>query len=299
MKTVKNFYGSLIDLIGYIVSITSDQGADIAIRALPILAPLPNAISLFYVSQTVLHFGDWQAKAFATSIELALFGLFEVVLKMFDGFQTKPKLYKGPFYLACGVAVFIMLLIIAVVAVLEHATPILAALPLFSAAGATALALRRWHERNMKAEEKQTDDLNTALSNVRDERNRLDETVQTLQEEVVTQKQSIEIVLAERRQAQEEIERLSKLMGQLAAKNIPETPTEKRPTGEDAAKEKLFDILDREASGDLPKQKRQDLYKQIGVPRTRMYEMIKQWTEQNPSIENVSDEPIIVLNGAH
>jgi hypothetical protein len=32
---IKEFYGSVIDLIGYIVGHTSDHGADIAIRALP------------------------------------------------------------------------------------------------------------------------------------------------------------------------------------------------------------------------------------------------------------------------
>lgn len=148
MQHIKDFYGNLIDLIGFIVGKTSDQGADIAIRALPILAPLPNAISMYYVSQEVLHFGDWQAMAFAASIELALFALFEGVLKMFDGLQVSPKLYKWPFRLSCLVALGIMVLIIVVVAKLEVKNQILSVLPLFSAAGATALALRRWDERN-------------------------------------------------------------------------------------------------------------------------------------------------------
>ncbi len=107
---------------------------------------------MYYVSQTALHFTDWQAKAFAAAMELALFGLFEVVLKMFDGWQKNPTRYSIPLRLATGIAVFVMFLIIGVVAFVETARPILATLPLFSAAGAAALSLRRWHAHNEQAE---------------------------------------------------------------------------------------------------------------------------------------------------
>ena len=152
-ELIKRFYGNLIDLIGFIVDKTSEQGADIAIRALPIVSPLPNAISMYYVSQDALGFNDWQAKAFAAAIELSLFGLFEVVLIMFDGYQRKPKRYEYPLKIAVGVAITIMVLIMAVVWWIETKSPVLAALPLFSAAGASALALRRWHNHNEKSEQ--------------------------------------------------------------------------------------------------------------------------------------------------
>lgn len=77
-----------------------------------------------------------------------------------------------------------------------------------------------------------------------------------------------------------------------------ETPSEKRPTGEDLAKSKLFDILDREKSGDLPKQKREDLYGQLGITRTKMYEWIKEWTKsQTSEIQTELPAPVPHLNG--
>lgn len=157
-ELIKRFYGNLIDLIGFIVDKTSEQGADIAIRALPIVSPLPNAISMYYVSQTVLKFTDLQAKAFAIAMELALFGLFEVVLNQFDGWQRDPKRYTITLRLASAIAVGVMVLIIIVVWRVETDRPILATLPLFSAAGAAALTLRRWHNHNEVDERVRADD---------------------------------------------------------------------------------------------------------------------------------------------
>ena len=170
---IKEFYGSVIDLIGFIVGHTSDHGADIAIRALPILSPMPNAIGMYYVSMTVLNFGHWQALAFALAIEFALFGLFEVALMMFDGVQTNERLYRWPFYLSLFVAILVMILIIVVVWKLETAHPILSVLPLFSAAGAVALALRRWHARNQNTQTTAIESIEAALADAEDNAIRL------------------------------------------------------------------------------------------------------------------------------
>jgi len=197
MEAIKNFYGRLIDLIGFIVGHTSDHGADIAIRALPILSPMPNAISMFYVSQTALGFGFWQALGFALAIEFALFGLFEVALMMFDGIQTDMRRYHYPFWLAVGVAVVVMVLIIVVVALLETAHRILAVLPLFSAAGAVALALRRWHARNMVARANALADLELVT--------------ERLEAELVDEQERSNLL---ERSAKHEIERLTQTLGE-------------------------------------------------------------------------------------
>lgn len=148
MQWIKNFYGELINLVGFIVGETSDQSADIVIRALPLVAPAPNAISMFYVSQSVLGFNWWQAFTFATCVEFVLFGLFEGSLFMFDGYQLDARRYKWPLVFSVFVSLMALVLIIKIVSSLETEHSILAVLPLLSAAGATTLALKRWHVRN-------------------------------------------------------------------------------------------------------------------------------------------------------
>lgn len=155
-RWVEFTYGKLINTIGYIVERTSDQGAEIAIRALPILAPLPNAISMYHISQTQLHFGREQAFALAGALEVVLFGTAEVALKMFDGYERNPRKYKYPFMISLIVSVLVLLLVIAFVYKVEvkalaDSNPILALLPLISGASAILLALSRWHARNQEA----------------------------------------------------------------------------------------------------------------------------------------------------
>jgi signal transduction histidine kinase len=188
---IKEFYGSVIDLVGFIVGHTSDHGADIAIRALPILSPMPNAIGMYYVSITVLNFGHWQALAFALAIEFALFGLFEVALMMFDGTQTDEHRYRWPFRLAVTVAIIVMALIIIVVFRLETAHPILAVLPLFSAAGAVALALRRWHARNMTTKATAIETIEAALADAEDAATQLQAERSAMQRQIADQAKAL------------------------------------------------------------------------------------------------------------
>lgn len=148
---LKRWYRGLIDLIAFVVGHTSDQGADVAIRALPILVPLPNAISMYFVSKTVLGFTHEQALAFAAAIECAMFGLIEVSLHMFDGYLKDKKRYQWPFYISLGVVGLVTLIIIVLVYRLEVGAAghtILALLPVMSCASAVGLGLKRWHNRN-------------------------------------------------------------------------------------------------------------------------------------------------------
>lgn len=153
----KELYKWLMEFVGYIVGTTSDQAADIAARSLPIVAPLPNAISVYFVSQSALGFNQWQALAFACAIEIAMFAVIEIALIMFDGLLSDERRYKGAFRLSLCVSVGVLALIIGFVVFVEisheKGHPVLAGMPLLSGASAIMLALKRWHVRNEKRTE--------------------------------------------------------------------------------------------------------------------------------------------------
>lgn len=153
LKWVGTFSDSLFGTLRVIVETASEDSAEIAIRALPLVSPLPNAIGLFFVAQSSLGFGVWQAATFALSSELALFGLVDVLLRVFDGYLVNRKRYLVPLWAAGVCAITMLLIIVGVVYKLEvaHAggNAVLAVLPFISGVGAIALAVRRWDKNQV------------------------------------------------------------------------------------------------------------------------------------------------------
>ncbi len=153
LQWVSTFSDSLFGTLRVIVETASEDSAEIAIRALPLVSPLPNAIGLFFVAQSSLGFGVWQAATFALSSELALFGLVDVLLRVFDGYLVNRKRYLVPLWAAGVCAITMLLIIVGVVYKLEvaHAggNAVLAVLPFISGVGAIALAVRRWDKNQV------------------------------------------------------------------------------------------------------------------------------------------------------
>lgn len=150
IEWVKHQYGSLIHLLWYIVTETSDRGADIAARALALLAPIPNAVSVYNVSQHSLGFTEHQALAFALTIELVLFAIIEVTLHMWNGWLSKPVSYGIPLAASIVATISVLAIVITVVYQLEVKSGghwVLALLPMISLFAFVALGLKRWHER--------------------------------------------------------------------------------------------------------------------------------------------------------
>lgn len=150
VRWVRRHYGALMYVLWFIATETSDRGADIAARALALLAPLPNAVSVYNVSQHSLGYAPGQALAFSIAMELALFAVIEVALHMWDGFLVNPKRYTVPL-IASIIATFgVLTIVVSVVYQLEVKTGghwILASLPFISLCAFVALGLKRWHER--------------------------------------------------------------------------------------------------------------------------------------------------------
>jgi DNA-binding CsgD family transcriptional regulator len=151
VRFVKRHYGALVHLLWYVATETSDRGADIAARALALLAPLPNAVSVYNVSQHSLNYTPLQAFAFAMAIELALFAIIEVALHMWDGWLSNARRYIAPLVISVIASVGVLIIVMTVVYQLEVKTGghwVLAGLPLISLFAFVALGLKRWHERN-------------------------------------------------------------------------------------------------------------------------------------------------------
>jgi hypothetical protein len=150
VQHIKRHYGAVVHVLWFIATETSDKGADIAARALALLAPLPNAVSVFNVSQVSLGYTRMQAFAFAMAMELALFAIIEVALHMWDGYLSNPKRYTVPLGASIVASVGVLVIVMSVVYHLEVKSGghwILALLPLISMFAFVALGLKRWHER--------------------------------------------------------------------------------------------------------------------------------------------------------
>lgn len=154
VEKITNIYASILEVIDFVVSRTSDSLADILTKALPLVAPVPNAVSIYYVSMSTLGYNWVQALAVASSIECMFFALTEVVLKSWELWRTDKEEYWLPLAVSVGAFVTFFLLVMGLVYTLEvsagHSMAPLA-FPVVSVVSAIALGVTRWHNRSNKA----------------------------------------------------------------------------------------------------------------------------------------------------
>lgn len=145
-----NLYDSLLFVIDFIVSRTSDSLAGILIKALPLLAPVPNAVSVWRISQHApLNYDTLQAGALAASVEGLFFALTAVALDMFDGYLLDKNRYKWPLWIAVSLLIGFFGLVEVIVLFIET-NPVAMAFPVISLIAAIGLGCARWHLRNQK-----------------------------------------------------------------------------------------------------------------------------------------------------
>lgn len=139
-------YDNLLSFVDFVVSRTSDSLADILTKALPLLAPLPNAVSLFYITQEALHYNALQAFAVAAALEGMFFALTEVVLKLWDSAHDDDR--HWPFFWAAVISYGVyFVLVMFLVATLETVSMAVLAFPMVSVVAAVVLGCARWHRR--------------------------------------------------------------------------------------------------------------------------------------------------------
>lgn len=148
-KTIFDFYDATLQIIDFVISRTSDSLAETMIKAMPLLAPLPNAISIYFIAQHALGYNTVQAFAAAAALECMFFALTEVTLICWDGTQTDRR-YWWPLGIIgvafSGYFALVLWLVYKLEAAQGNYAPM--AFPFVSLVAAIALGCFRWHKRN-------------------------------------------------------------------------------------------------------------------------------------------------------
>lgn len=146
---VERHYSAGLAILSYIVSQFAKEGVEVAASAVMLLSPLPNAISVYKITQVQMGFSPFQAFAFSATIEVAVFFLIEVALLMLTRWLQGKPAYKYAFYGMCVVVVVVAGIVINFV---YHLDPfkVMAWLPVLSIGSFIAIALKRWDARNME-----------------------------------------------------------------------------------------------------------------------------------------------------
>lgn len=151
-QSIRHHWTEILATARYAVTQLADEAIEIAARAVMLAAPMPNAISMYNITQREQGFDPFQAFAFSLTLEIVVFLLVEIALVMWDGYLAKPDAYKWPFTLMASVVVVATVIVIAIVYNLEP-HKIMALLPVISLCAFAAIGLKRWHERNQASAE--------------------------------------------------------------------------------------------------------------------------------------------------
>jgi hypothetical protein len=142
-------YSAGLGMVRYFFTQLADEAIEIAARAVMLAAPMPNAISMFNITQREQGFTGFQAFAFSLTLEIVVFLLVEIALIMWDGFLIKPRAYKWPFIIMTSVVLAATVIVVSIVYSLEP-HKVMAWLPVISLCSFVGIGLKRWHERNKK-----------------------------------------------------------------------------------------------------------------------------------------------------
>lgn len=140
-------YNALLGMLRHLITQFADESVEIAAHAVALAAPLPNAINMYNVAARDLGYGAFASFAFALTLEIVVFLLVEIALKMWDGYLVKPGRFRYPFYVSIGIVLVATSVVIGIVYVLEP-HKIMALLPFVSLCSFVGIGLKRWDERS-------------------------------------------------------------------------------------------------------------------------------------------------------
>lgn len=146
---IERHYSAVLAVLRFILTQFADEAIEIAARAVMLAAPLPNAISVYHITQRTQGFNLPQALAFALTIEIVIFFLIEVALLMLTRWLQGKAVYKYAFYGMCLVVVVVAAIIINLVYTLDD-YKVMAWMPVLSICSFIGIGLKRWDARNME-----------------------------------------------------------------------------------------------------------------------------------------------------
>jgi hypothetical protein len=147
---VKRFWSTVTGLITFIVVDLSESILKIILSSFVLIAPLPNAISVFSLAQTELGFNFLAAIAFSAGVEFGPFVMIAISLILFDGLLRRSRRWVLPLGLSVIGTVVIVGVIMYLVYELERKSSsgreVMALLPILSICAFIGLAALAWHK---------------------------------------------------------------------------------------------------------------------------------------------------------
>jgi len=162
-QAVKRFWATLMNLLTFIVVDFSESLLKILLSSFVLIAPLPNAMSVYSLSQNQLGFEWYIALPFSAGIEFGPFVMIAISLMLFDGYLKGGKRWWGPFLMTTIATIVLVVVITIIVYWLEMmggGYKVMSLLPWVSVAAFIGLAALAWHKSQpeiIKAERDEED----------------------------------------------------------------------------------------------------------------------------------------------
>lgn len=159
VNLIETFVNALVTLFVDTVTLVlvklSDSAITVSFRIIPLIAPVPNSITVYFVILKI-GFGFWGAISAAVTLELTIFFLIDKALLLLDGYFVNPAKYKVLFYSMVGAVMLGTVTIMGLLAYLEFSDgghPILSVFPIFSLLAFIGIGVGRWKDRQDKIAE--------------------------------------------------------------------------------------------------------------------------------------------------
>ena len=145
---IEYHYDKSLGLITHFVTKLADEAVEMTARGVALAAPLPNAISMYNITQHDLGWSWVASFAFSLALEVVVFLLVEIALMQWDGYLAHPHRYKAPFV---GMIATVCVSVGVVMGFVFWLEPhkIMALLPIISLCSFVGIGLKRWHEQNL------------------------------------------------------------------------------------------------------------------------------------------------------